>query len=120
MTQEEACVELARRFWPDAIVKGGWGHATIIIEGRAVKTNCPPAFFKPFDDRDSADHVVAWFAKRRAPHPDWQLAQKFMVYLSPQSYPFWDGITATPKKIALAACHALGIEVEVETLERLA
>lgn len=129
LTRARANAELAKlldpslRWWPPDGNSGQRILARSQAEADAIDIgdSCYGAIPDFFTSRDDAAELVAWIIcdlKR------WQaFAEQFGVHASTDikdSKHVWltTGLLATPEQITLAACRALGIEVEDEANEK--
>jgi len=110
LTRAEACAELAQRMGLFYQIDGEDVYAKFgeIVTDRDNVLRLP--IWNPFTSRDAAAELVTWIAK------DFALYHRFdMAFFDPlpnETDFNLAAFLATPEQITLAACKALGIEVE--------
>lgn len=115
LARVEACAELARRIWPDAKIHRRADGRGVSVRNQAWNGRS----FAPFIDHAAARELVAWIRRQG------RTAQRFVASLAtvcdiPQVHDgasYYDShillfLVATPEQITLAACAALGIELD--------
>lgn len=118
LTRAEACIELARRIWPHIRIEPSPFYADDFLVYKDPDRPYLYEQFNPFTDRDVTAEIVEWFAR----NDEAVEAQVTFVNALCRSVEFNAHNTsmqdlmallcATPEQITLAACAALGIEVE--------
>lgn len=121
LTRAEACAELARRIgWvpddtPGSFTYKLWRSPNPTRSYPGNWQECPPDFFT---SRDGAAELVAWLAGPSAILLFNHQFNKEVRWLSINAAEGNDitvgALLLTPEQITLAACEALGIEVEDE------
>lgn len=117
LTGAKECAELAKKIWPSALIERGTTGVDVFVFDKPNETRSWHDF-NPFTDRDSCAELITWLDSNNSQTDAWDLSLDTLLRIVGYStghsikMALFYGLSATPEQIALAACAALGVEVE--------